>query len=63
MLVCRSMGDAQGVLFRDDFTTAAPTAGEPVSGEWSVVDGAYVQIKLDMNGYQTFCGRYVLDRL
>ena len=56
VLVCRSMGDAQGVLFRDDFNDGSADGWEPVSGEWSVVDGAYVQSKLDMNGYQTFAG-------
>ncbi|MTQ96519.1 DUF1080 domain-containing protein [Pseudoflavonifractor sp. BIOML-A16] len=55
VLVCRSMGDAQGVLFRDDFNDGSADGWEPVSGEWSVVDGAYVQSNIK-DGHQTFAG-------
>ena len=43
LLVCRSMGSADGVLFRDDFNDGSADGWEPAGGTWSVIDGAYVQ--------------------
>lgn len=43
VIVCRSMGNADGVLFRDDFNDGSADGWEVASGSWSVVDGAYVQ--------------------
>lgn len=43
MIVCRSMGNADGVLFQNDFNDGNADGWVSDGGTWTVADGAYLQ--------------------
>lgn len=55
VLVCRRQETGQ-VFLQNNFNDGSSSSWTAQSGEWSVKNGAYVQHKVDSQGYMTFAG-------
>ncbi len=55
VLVCRKQETGQ-VFLQNNFNDGSSSSWTAESGEWSVKNGAYVQHKVDSQGYMTFAG-------